>query len=522
MHDLGKFDHARVWNQVGTLGGGNHFIELCLDESDRVWVMLHSGSRNVGNRIGEVSIAIARATRRARRTSHLPDRDLAWLDRRQRRIRRLRRRPALGAGLRGAQPRRDAARRARRRLRVSFRSEIAIRESAVNCHHNYADVEEHFGAQAVDHPQRRRVARARTSSASSPAAWARARSSCAARATPRRITRAATAPAATMSRNEARRRYTRADLAAQTAGVECRKDDGRARRDAGGVQGHRRGHGGAVRPGRSRPHAEAGALRQGLMRGRCGARRVWLQSAHGPARPDRRHGRPPPGVGGARGSDHVPREADGRVVARRGRPRIPRRLAARRLPFADLSTKSILAIKGSAGRPLSHTPGLTNPMLFARDRQVCAYCGGRFLYPRSFARSHHSRVARRPRHVDELGDRMPQLQHAQGQPRARAGEHAAALRAVRAEPARALHPAQSAHPRRPDGVPARGRAAHEPAAPAAARRVTRARWLRVPPRRFAARLAHEGRQVRSMWQCHCCFDSANASAKGPATIGHVR
>jgi len=52
-----------------------------------------------------------------------------------------------------------------------------------------------------------------------------------------------------------------------------------------------------------------------------------------------------------------------------------------------LATKSILAIKGSAGRPLSHTPGLTNPMLFARDRQVCAYCGGRFLY-RELSRDH--------------------------------------------------------------------------------------------------------------------------------------
>jgi tRNA-splicing ligase RtcB len=75
---LGKFDDARVWNQVGTLGGGNHFIELCLDEADRVWIMLHSGSRNVGNRIGEVSIATAR--RLAERDDlHLPDRDLAWL-----------------------------------------------------------------------------------------------------------------------------------------------------------------------------------------------------------------------------------------------------------------------------------------------------------------------------------------------------------------------------------------------------------------------------------------------------------
>lgn len=52
-----------------------------------------------------------------------------------------------------------------------------------------------------------------------------------------------------------------------------------------------------------------------------------------------------------------------------------------------LSTKSILAINGSAGRPHSHTPSLTNPMLFARDRQLCAYCGHRFLY-RELSRDH--------------------------------------------------------------------------------------------------------------------------------------
>src|SRR6478752_5784244 len=76
--ELGRFDHARVWNQLGTLGGGNHFIELCLDERDHVWVMVHSGSRNLGNRIGEAAIATAR--RLAERDHvHLPDRDLAWL-----------------------------------------------------------------------------------------------------------------------------------------------------------------------------------------------------------------------------------------------------------------------------------------------------------------------------------------------------------------------------------------------------------------------------------------------------------
>src|SRR5271165_4082583 len=60
MHRIGEYDPARAWCQLGTLGGGNHFIELCLDEDDLLWVMLHSGSRNVGNTIGEAAIATAR------------------------------------------------------------------------------------------------------------------------------------------------------------------------------------------------------------------------------------------------------------------------------------------------------------------------------------------------------------------------------------------------------------------------------------------------------------------------------
>src|SRR5262249_8345301 len=67
-----RLDKAR--HQVGTLGGGNHFIELCLDSEDRVWLMLHSGSRNIGKELAEIHIA------RARKLAHnqeLPDRDLA-------------------------------------------------------------------------------------------------------------------------------------------------------------------------------------------------------------------------------------------------------------------------------------------------------------------------------------------------------------------------------------------------------------------------------------------------------------
>ncbi len=62
---------------MGTLGTGNHFIEVCLDEADRVWVMLHSGSRGVGNRIGTHFIALAKQDMELH-LHNLPDKDLAY------------------------------------------------------------------------------------------------------------------------------------------------------------------------------------------------------------------------------------------------------------------------------------------------------------------------------------------------------------------------------------------------------------------------------------------------------------
>jgi hypothetical protein len=64
--------------QLGTLGTGNHFVELCLDETDRLWAMLHSGSRGIGNRIGTWFIEQAKAEAE-RHGVELLDRDLAWL-----------------------------------------------------------------------------------------------------------------------------------------------------------------------------------------------------------------------------------------------------------------------------------------------------------------------------------------------------------------------------------------------------------------------------------------------------------
>ena len=75
LNAFGKF--SKWTNQMGTLGGGNHFIEVCLDESDQEWVMLHSGSRGIGNAIADYFIQLARKDME-RWMIQLPDRDLAY------------------------------------------------------------------------------------------------------------------------------------------------------------------------------------------------------------------------------------------------------------------------------------------------------------------------------------------------------------------------------------------------------------------------------------------------------------
>ena len=94
-------------DHLGTLGTGNHFIEVCLDESDRVWVMLHSGSRGVGNRIGTYFIELAREEICAAGIGTCPTRDLALPAGGHGALRRLRAGRGLGARLRAQQPRDD-------------------------------------------------------------------------------------------------------------------------------------------------------------------------------------------------------------------------------------------------------------------------------------------------------------------------------------------------------------------------------------------------------------------------------
>src|SRR5947207_13719833 len=129
-------------NQIGTLGGGNHFIEVCLDEENRAWVMLHSGSRGIGNAIGSYFIELAR--RDAERTQlQLPDRDLAYFPEGAQHF------DDYVEAVGWAQDYARANRTEMMELVIDALHRhlppFEATEEAVNCHHNYVERETHFG-----------------------------------------------------------------------------------------------------------------------------------------------------------------------------------------------------------------------------------------------------------------------------------------------------------------------------------------------------------------------------------------
>ncbi|MBW8810800.1 MAG: RtcB family protein [Lysobacter sp.] len=134
-----KFD-----KQMGTLGGGNHFIEVCLDEAGFVWVMLHSGSRGTGNLIGSYFIELARRELEKRVLGfHVPDRDLAFF---------LEGEPLFDDYVEAVSWAQDYARHNREammeRVLHAMRAQLPkfqLEKTAVNCHHNYVQREDHFG-----------------------------------------------------------------------------------------------------------------------------------------------------------------------------------------------------------------------------------------------------------------------------------------------------------------------------------------------------------------------------------------
>lgn len=149
---------ARMAKQMGTLGGGNHFVELCVDENDDVWVMLHSGSRGIGNLIGRYFIEQAKELMETMMIS-LPDQDLAYLPEKHHLFK------DYIEGVTWAQQYAKDNREAMTVLAIeALRKELpefTITQEAINCHHNYVEMENHYGANVL--VTRKGAVRARTS-----------------------------------------------------------------------------------------------------------------------------------------------------------------------------------------------------------------------------------------------------------------------------------------------------------------------------------------------------------------------
>jgi len=210
----------RAANQLGTLGSGNHFIEVCLDENGAVWVVLHSGSRGIGNRIGMHFIERAKKLMEEYFIT-LPDADLAYLPENTQDFR------DYIEAVKWAQ---DYALENRKQMMATVLRSLTHRvkpfdvtQEAINCHHNYVEIENHFGKNV--YVTRKGAIRARDGDLGVIPGSMGARSYIVrGKGNPDSYCSCSHGAGRRMSRAAARKSFTIEQLEQQTAGVECRKD----------------------------------------------------------------------------------------------------------------------------------------------------------------------------------------------------------------------------------------------------------------------------------------------------------
>ena len=217
-----KLDRGNDVNHLGTLGAGNHFIEVCLDESEHVWFMLHSGSRGVGNRIGTFFIEMAKNDMR-QQVRNLPDKDLAYFEEGSEHF------EDYFDAVSWAQEFALCNRKLMMEQLVDAVAEsgavppFSLTEAVVNCHHNYVAREEHYGS--VVFVTRKGAVRARKGDLGIIPGSMGARSFIVrGLGNPESFQSCSHGAGRAMSRGEAKRRFSIEDHCKATVGVECWKD----------------------------------------------------------------------------------------------------------------------------------------------------------------------------------------------------------------------------------------------------------------------------------------------------------
>jgi tRNA-splicing ligase RtcB len=215
-----RFERSNNINHLGTLGGGNHFIEICLDENDNVWVMLHSGSRGIGNAIGSHFIALAKKDME-RWFINLPDKDLSYIPEGSEHF------SNYVSCVDWAQKYAKISREIMmvRALRV-LKDEVCpftTDEMAVNCHHNYISKEHHFGKNVW--VTRKGAVRARVGDLGIiPGAMGMKSFIVRGKGNDDSFHSCSHGAGRLMSRTQAKKQFSLDDHIRDTQGVECRKD----------------------------------------------------------------------------------------------------------------------------------------------------------------------------------------------------------------------------------------------------------------------------------------------------------
>ncbi|MCX5368812.1 RtcB family protein [Streptomyces sp. NBC_00015] len=216
-----KFREERAVKQMGTLGSGNHMIEICLDQSDSVWLMLHSGSRNIGKELAEHHIGIAQ---KLPHNQGLVDRDLAVF---------VSDTPQMAAYRNDLYWAQEYA-KYNRAIMMALLKDVVLKEfkkakptfgTEISCHHNYVAEERYEGTDLL--VTRKGAIRAGSGEYGIiPGSMGTSSYIVKGLGNEKAFNSASHGAGRRMSRNAAKRRFTVRDLEEQTRGVECRKDSG--------------------------------------------------------------------------------------------------------------------------------------------------------------------------------------------------------------------------------------------------------------------------------------------------------